>query len=457
MKDVGQKLSAVAQNVILGSITSIVVGINLRIIIRHIGATDTIWIVFFLLGPALGYISGKERERMERLQKEKEALQEDISKIQRSLKQTVNKYRLLLENANDAIFVTTAKGKLLLFNEAVSLFSGYRREELKKMTIHDLRADESDSAKDTLLDNSVWRYEEKWRNKNQDIVFLEINAKWIKLGGNRLILHIGRHIVRRNEANGERRNYEMKIMQQEKMKEITRINAVLADQYMKPLSQTMDKMHGLMNKYPDEKGQLSALLADWGRTRQILQTLALKGVRDCKTGTSQWDVHQVIMEELQFLKLTNDYKGYKIDTQFNAELNSVHGRGIEFSMAFHVILRAVFESLKTSTAKAFTVSTRLMDETVLVEIEAIGSRDFKTILVDSIDPVEHGDDTRKIDHTQLSLWVTRLFFEPFGGRFDMGDGDTERLILRLRIPRFMKTENAPNIIMESTRKKEVLL
>ena len=456
-KDAGEKLSAVAQNFILGTITSVVVGFNLRLVIQHYGATDTIWIVFLLLGPALGYISGKERERMEQLQQEKEALQENITKIQRSLKQAANKYRLLIENANDAIYVTTAKGKLLLFNEAVSLFSGYRREELKKMNINDLRDGSAGVSKDTLLDNSVWRCEEQWRNKNHDIVNLEVNAKWIKLAGHRLILNVGRHIVRRKEMDGDLHTAEIKAMHQKQMQEITRINAVLTEQYMKPLTQTMDKINGLADQYPKDQGMLNGLLADWGRTRQILQTLAMKAARDYRVKPAQWDIHQIIMEELQFLKLTNDYKGYRIDTEFNAELNHVYGNGLAFSTAFHTVLHAAFESVRSSTTKALSVTTRLMDENVLVEIQSNASRDFKQILVDMVDPVEQSNDTRKIDYSELSLWITRLFFETFGGRFDMGEDEQSGLLLRLRIPRFMKAENAPNIVVEEGIKDNVIL
>ena len=71
MKKKNSKLGAVTQNVILGSITGIMVGYNLRMIFSRIGTTDLIWIMFFLMGPVLGYLSGKERQRLEKLKNEK--------------------------------------------------------------------------------------------------------------------------------------------------------------------------------------------------------------------------------------------------------------------------------------------------------------------------------------------------------------------------------------------------
>ena len=81
MRLFGRDLSTITQNVILGSITGIAVGYNLRLLFLRYGSFEIVWVLFFLLGPALGYLSGRERQRLERLKREKNGLEKDISQI----------------------------------------------------------------------------------------------------------------------------------------------------------------------------------------------------------------------------------------------------------------------------------------------------------------------------------------------------------------------------------------
>ena len=167
MKKKSLRMSAVAQNIILGSVTGIIVAFNLRLYFMRVGGTDLVWMLFFLLGPAIGYLSGIERQRNRVLRKEKTKLEDNISKINLALKQSKKKYELLVEYANDAIFLTTEEGRFLIFNEATSLLSGYRRSQLKNMKLSQLldTDDRENHNSKAWLDNGICRYEEKWRTK----------------------------------------------------------------------------------------------------------------------------------------------------------------------------------------------------------------------------------------------------------------------------------------------------
>ena len=86
MNLMSNRIKPVVQNVILGSVTGVMVGINLRTLFLRVGGTDIVWPLFFILGPAIGYFSGKERERFEKLKKEKQDLEENLNKIHTDLK-----------------------------------------------------------------------------------------------------------------------------------------------------------------------------------------------------------------------------------------------------------------------------------------------------------------------------------------------------------------------------------
>ena len=71
MVNVKSKLSAVTQNVIIGCVAGLIIGYNLKYIFNSIGASDLLWLMFFVIGPLVGFLSGKERQRYEKLRKVK--------------------------------------------------------------------------------------------------------------------------------------------------------------------------------------------------------------------------------------------------------------------------------------------------------------------------------------------------------------------------------------------------
>ena len=65
------------QNIILGSVLGIVIGINLRVIIYSDGKATWAWIMLFLIGPLFGLLSGLERMRWEKQQEKRTSKQKN--------------------------------------------------------------------------------------------------------------------------------------------------------------------------------------------------------------------------------------------------------------------------------------------------------------------------------------------------------------------------------------------
>jgi hypothetical protein len=55
----------VIQNTILGFVVGIMVGINLKVLYSRIQGPAIVWILFFVFGITIGFLSGLERKRME--------------------------------------------------------------------------------------------------------------------------------------------------------------------------------------------------------------------------------------------------------------------------------------------------------------------------------------------------------------------------------------------------------
>jgi hypothetical protein len=57
--------SPVIQNTILGFVVGIMVGINLKVLYARIQGPTIIWVLFFIFGITIGFLSGVERSRVE--------------------------------------------------------------------------------------------------------------------------------------------------------------------------------------------------------------------------------------------------------------------------------------------------------------------------------------------------------------------------------------------------------
>jgi len=436
MKQTQQKMSYVVQNVILGTITGAMVAYNLRIIFTRIGATDLIWIFFILLGPTLGYLSGKERQRLERLRNEKEHLEEDLTKIRSALSQTTKKYRLLVEYANDAIFLTTVGGRFVLYNEAMCLLSGYNKKELKNMNISQLQVDEemTEKHRTAWLDNGIYRYEETWRNKNGDEVILDINARYIKLGVHQVILHVGRDVIRQSETNQENKVQDIRSFQESKLMEISHVQSILTRLTSAPLRQTTQLIQSLLQEYPQEEKRLSPVISDWKIAQKYMRWLSAKNARDLKVTPCRWDLNDILKQELFYMELLSGTKGFIKQTSFSSNNPLVFGFGRDFSLAFGTVLKAALESLSKSAGNKFSVSTRTMDDHNLVEIDIDGSVKFKETLCKITDPFFRDEDSKARGKTEIGFLACQRFFETLGSKMDVGQRGDESTIVRIRVP-----------------------
>jgi uncharacterized integral membrane protein len=57
--------SPVIQNTILGFVVGIMVGINLKVLYARIQGPTIVWVLFFVFGITIGFLSGIERKRSE--------------------------------------------------------------------------------------------------------------------------------------------------------------------------------------------------------------------------------------------------------------------------------------------------------------------------------------------------------------------------------------------------------
>lgn len=109
-----------------------------------------------------------------------------LFETRKELQKSEEQYRLLVEQATDAIFIAGADGRFMLVNSSGLRLSQYNLEELKNMTIYDLADQEELKVRPfdlTLMaTESGARSERKMRKKDGSVIDVEVNAKYLSDG-----------------------------------------------------------------------------------------------------------------------------------------------------------------------------------------------------------------------------------------------------------------------------------
>ncbi len=107
-------------------------------------------------------------------------------KIQQAISESEEKYRTLVEQATDGIFIANSSGKFIVVNSSGCRLSQYSMEELSNMTIFDLAEPEELKANpfrfDKMKEHGSASSERKMIKKDGSLMDVEINAKFLSDG-----------------------------------------------------------------------------------------------------------------------------------------------------------------------------------------------------------------------------------------------------------------------------------
>lgn len=128
----------------------------------------------------------------------------ELKNIKNQLINSEEKYKSLIEQASDAIFINDINGDFLEVNESACKMLGYTKEELCTMNVRDLYLEDDLSIRPImfkeLLDGEQTLLERTMIDKNGSVITTEITAKMIADGR---IVAIVRDITERKRINDE--------------------------------------------------------------------------------------------------------------------------------------------------------------------------------------------------------------------------------------------------------------
>ncbi|HLE63583.1 MAG TPA: CHASE domain-containing protein [Pyrinomonadaceae bacterium] len=125
---------------------------------------------------------------------------------EQALRESEERYRELVENANDVVYTLDLEGRITSVNKAAELITGYSRDELVGMSLTDVLTADSAEAGKRMLDLKLagqqrTSYEVDVKAKSGEIVTLEISSRLIFKGDEPLgVQGIARNITSRRRA-----------------------------------------------------------------------------------------------------------------------------------------------------------------------------------------------------------------------------------------------------------------
>jgi PAS domain S-box-containing protein len=174
-------------------------------------ATGWLVVLSLLLGLMSVLVVLTFRGLQERIRPREEIVREQV---QREL-QYEERYRDLIENANDIVFTTDTEGRIVNFNKAGEQITGFSRDEIKGWTLYDLADLNEKTINRCLHSPEAMTIEMAIRSRKGERVHLEVSTRPLNLDGQLAgVEGIARDITLRKRAEEElRRAYTLQRLQ----------------------------------------------------------------------------------------------------------------------------------------------------------------------------------------------------------------------------------------------------
>ncbi len=135
---------------------------------------------------------------------EEKKLRDEQRRVERSLKESEEKFRTLFNSASDGIIIHDMEARILEVNQVICDRIGYSRDELLQMTIMEIETPDyaamvKGKIKELLAEHHVF-FESAVVHRDGTIIPIELSSRLIEFEGNQAVLSIIRDITVRKRA-----------------------------------------------------------------------------------------------------------------------------------------------------------------------------------------------------------------------------------------------------------------
>jgi PAS domain S-box-containing protein len=150
------------------------------------------------------------------------------------LRESEKRFRMLFDEAPDAIFIAALDDRIIDTNTAASKMLGYTRKKFQTMTIADLQAPQVRGEVGSVIRNELTReqfFETLDIHKNGHIVPVEVHNHRMRIGGQDIVLSVSRDITSRKRAEEKETKVQKIIGEHEKMAFVGQIAGKMAHDF----------------------------------------------------------------------------------------------------------------------------------------------------------------------------------------------------------------------------------
>jgi two-component system sensor histidine kinase AtoS len=346
------------------------------------------------------------------------SLTEQMRKIEESEK----RYRLLFENAGDAIFILDAEGdaagNIVAANQAAAVMHGYSHDELLALNIRDLDAPE-DAAR--IADRMRRMFNGEWVKtavdhfKKDGTRFpVEISASLLELGNHKYILAIDRDIT-------ERKQMEQVLQRAEQIRSAGELATGLAHEIKNPLAGIKVSIevlsHSMEKTLPEEDKEILAKVIDEIRRIESLIKGLLNFARPPQPHFVNTDVNAVL-DSVASMVLQNRARtpeapqSISVVKDFDNHLPLIKADPMQLRQVFINLLLNAVDSMKDGGVLGMRTRFDTAAQAVLLEISDTGRGIDAAVMDKLFQPFF----TTKSKGSGLGLAISKRLIEDHGGK-----------------------------------------
>jgi PAS domain S-box-containing protein len=261
---------------------------------------------------------------------------EDITRsrnMEKSLKESEERYRILFEKNNEAVIIVSVKTKSIKYaNKAFCKLFGYTKEEAGKLNIFDIHQQDE-------LTNTMAEYEKhlsgevtlskniKCRKKDGTLIFADISSDTDVIDGEKCIIGFFRDTTAQKKMQEEKESLEKQLFQTHKMESVGRLAGGIAHDFNNLLTIILGNTMLLLSDMPEDAPTRTEMIDILDATKQasVLTNQLLLFSKKQVTQVQVHDLNSVVVHSKNiltrligeniklYLKLDKDLKPVKID------------------------------------------------------------------------------------------------------------------------------------------------
>jgi PAS domain S-box-containing protein len=275
-------------------------------------------------------------------------LREEIderAKIETALRESERQYRVLFDNANDAIFIAQ-EGRILFPNPALSALSGFTRDALLESLLFELVHPKdlelvTDRYRKRLAGEPVPRsYPFRIRTAKKTTIWVESNSVVIQWHGQPATLNFLRDITARKKI-------EATVGQIQKLEAVGALAGGIAHQFNNKLSAITGNVNLLRFSFPDNP-QVSRYCDSMLKSAEAMTDLTQRLLAYARGGRYQagrCTLRQLVLDAAPLINDTGDKK-IVIETEFAENTPDIEGDPIQLGMVLREVIGNAAEAIE---------------------------------------------------------------------------------------------------------------